>query len=141
MRKLLVLTLAVFCLLGSRTEAARGDLSIDQVSFDICLAYAVCSFNFPRGGRKEIQRAGFFHDKVVVRMKSLGNMSYIDQCDAGVMNLKEYVWQEAMLKIAKADHLRIQGKKFRHTLEGTVFIDNVNIKNIVLDILKELNEC
>jgi hypothetical protein len=141
MKRLLVFTLAIFCLLGGRTEAARGDLSIDKVSFDICLAYAVCSFNFPRGDRKELMRAGFFHDKVVVRMKSLGNMTYIDQCDAGVVNLKEYVWQETMLKIAKADHLRIEGRKFRSTLEGTVFIDNVNIKNIVKEILAELNQC
>lgn len=141
MRKILLLTLAIFCLLGSRTEAASGDVSIDKMSFDICLAYAVCSFNFPRGDRTEIMRAGFFHDKVVVRMKSLGNMTYLDQCSMGVVNLKEYVWQEAMLKIAKADNLRIEGRKFRHTLEGTVFIDDVDIKNIVKEILAELNEC
>ena len=141
MKKLIAFTLAVFCLLGSRTEAARGDLRIDQVSFDICLAYAICSFRFSDRNRIEVKRAGFFHDKVVVRMKSLGNMIYIDQCNAGVMNLKEYVWQEAMLNIAKADNLRIEGRKFRATLEGTVFIDNVNIKNIVKEILAELNEC
>ena len=140
MRKLLILTLATFCLLGSRTEAARGDLSIDKVSFDICLAYAICSFRFSDRNRLEVKRAGFFHDKVVVRMASLGNMTYIDQCDAGI-NLKEYVWQEAMLKIAKADNLRIQGKKYRATLEGTIFINDVNILNIVKEILADLNQC
>jgi len=132
-----LITLILLCS-GLNAHARTRNVNIEKLKFEICLAYGICSFVFL--DKEQSSKAGFFHDKVVIRMESLGNMTFVDQCGTGP-SIKEYVWQEAMLEIAKAQEIRVFGHKFRHTLQGDLFLDNINIKDIVLEIIEELNRC
>ena len=133
-----IIALITLILLCSGLNAHARNVNIEKLKFEICLAYGICSFVFM--DKEQSSKAGFFHDKVVIRMESLWNMSFIDECRTGI-SMKEYVWQEAMLEIAKAQEIRVFGHKFRHTLQGDLFLDNINIKDIVLEIIEELNRC
>ncbi|MEK9764541.1 MAG: hypothetical protein VW729_17795 [Deltaproteobacteria bacterium] len=110
------------------------------VTFDICLAYSVCSFKFTED-RVTAQRMGFFHDMVVLRMKDLGNMTYIEECNSGISDFRSYIWQLAMQRIAQADSLVLIGEKHRSMLQGTVLIDEKSAKDLILELISEYNEC
>ena len=141
MRKVLIF---IICLslwaAPKRLEAfIQNKIEID-VNFEICLTYAICSFRFIEGDIRP-KKAGFFHDIVVVRMHSLGNLTYIDQCNSGISDYRSYVWQLAMSAIADADEIIIRGEKFRSSIQGTIVIDGVEIRQFVKDLLDELAQC
>jgi len=110
------------------------------VTFDICLTYAICSFNFTED-RTVAKQMGFFHDKIVARFGALGNLSYVDECSSGISDFKSYIWQLTMERISQADELVLVGEKFRSSIQGTLLVDGQELRDLVLELLTEVNQC
>lgn len=141
MRLIIVLVLSLSLWAApKRLEAGMHVSRGIPVTFDICLAYAICSFRFTED-RLTAQRMGFFHDMVVLRMKDLGNMTYIEECNSGISDFRSYIWQLAMQRMTQADSLVLVGEKHRSMLQGTVLIDEKSAKDLILELISEYNEC
>ena len=141
MRLIIMLLLSLSLWVAPKGLEAMSHIKKEiPVTFDICLSYAICSFNFT-DDRAVAKRMGFFHDKVVMRMGDLGNLTYIDECNSGVSDFKAYIWQLVMQRIAQADSLVLVGEKFRSTLQGVLLIDGQPTKSLTLDLIKTTNEC
>jgi hypothetical protein len=123
-----------------RLEAENHADKQIPVTFDICLSYAICSFNFTED-RAAAKSMRFSHDKVVARLSDLGNISFIDECNSGVSDFRAYIWQLVMQRIAQADRLFLVGEKFRSSLQGSLYIDGSTTKSVTLSILENYNKC
>ena len=141
MRLVIVLFLSLSLWVAPKRLEAMSHIQKEiPVTFDICLSYAICSFRFTED-RETAKRMGFFHDMVVMRIGSLGNLSYVEECNSGISDFKSYIWQLVMQRMTQADSLVLVGEKFRSTLQGTLLIDGMDVKDITLNILSEYNEC
>ena len=141
MRLMIVLVLSLSLWVAPKRLEAMSHIQKEiPVTFDICLSYAICSFRFT-DDRLTAQRMGFFHDMVVLRMEDLGNMTYIEECNSGISDFRSYIWQLAMQRMTQADSLVLVGEKHRSMLQGTVLVDGVSAKELVLSLLSEYNEC
>ena len=83
----------------------------------------------------------FFHDKVVARFGALGNLSYVDECSSGISDFKAYIWQLTMERISQADELVLVGEKFRSSIQGTLLVDGQELRELVLELVTEVNQC
>ena len=82
----------------------------------------------------------FFHDKVVLRMVDLGNITFIEECNSGISNFRAYIWQLTMERIAQADRLILVGEKYRSALQGTVMIDEKSAGEVVSELITSYNK-
>ena len=139
-----IITILLLCLsfLGysQKLEANNHDKIGIPVTFDICLSYGICSFNFTED-REAAKRMRFFHDKVVLRMEDLGNITFIEECNSGISDFRAYIWQLTMERIVEADSLILVGEKFRSALQGTVLIDDKSAGEVVRELITSYNEC
>jgi len=125
---------------GKKTEAMNHKAKEIPVTFEICLTYAICSFNFTED-RTVAKQMRFFHDKVVARFGALGNLSYVDECSSGISDFKAYIWQLTMERISQADELVLVGEKFRSSIQGTLLVDGQELRELVLELVTEVNQC
>ena len=87
-----IITILLLCLsfLGysQKLEASNHEKEGIPVTFDLCLSYGICSFNFTED-REVAKKMRFFHDKVVLRMVDLGNITFIEECNSAITFLKK----------------------------------------------------
>ena len=142
MKKIITILLLCLSFLGysQKLEANNHKKTGIPVTFDICLSYGICSFNFTED-REAAKSMRFFHDKVVMRMKDLGNITFIEECNSGISDFRAYIWQLTMERIAQADNLILVGEKFRSSLQGTVLIDDKSAGEVVRELINSYNEC
>ena len=115
-------------------------IELPELEFDTCLLYPVCSFRILEKSRKNAQRSGFRHDKVVIRIEPLVHMTYLRQCTKeilGIGDFRQVIWIDFAKKMMEADRISARGKRFRGMLLGDIVVDNQRSRDVVIRLIAD----
>lgn len=138
-----VLIIFAFILFIYSPRANAQVVILEEMKLETCLIHSVCSFYIPKDGvnRKEAQRAGFFHDKVVVRINELEAKRFKYKLCENEIDAIPIYWKSFEERLSSAKTVTVTGRKFRSTIVGNVYINEIKAVDVMNDIMNSSGVC
>ena len=139
--KIALILLFIFIIIPFRAESQV--VILEDMKLDKCLIHSVCAFYIPKDdiNRKAARRAGFIHDKVVVRINELETKKFkYKLCTNGTDAIPLY-WKSFEERLSDAETVTVTGRKFRSTIVGNLHIDQVKARKVMEDIMDISSFC